>query len=125
MHCGHLTTFHLGHDKQGCPSNIGRLVNSDARHAIKIIVATCQAANPVLIHSTDDQRVVRKEPVPGSHDLSPVQSSLVRRQNENVQSKDARCLRPVPCQFSDFPPFTSELSDAVSLDNPASKSLRK
>ena len=77
--------------------NVVRLVNNKLRDVIKIVVACCQTVNSKLIHRSDDQRIIGKEPVPGSHSLSSVQPSFVGRQNEQVQTKDGRCLRPVFC----------------------------
>jgi hypothetical protein len=46
---------------------------------VKIVVTGSQAVNPKLFHSSDDQGVVGKEPVPRSNSLRSVQPSFVRR----------------------------------------------
>jgi len=35
--------------------NVGRFVDGEARHVIKIIIATCQAGNPVFVHGRENQ----------------------------------------------------------------------
>ena len=88
-------------------SDVGRLENSKFGDVVKIVVTCRQTVNPKLIHRSDDQRIIGKEPVSGSNSLSSVQPRFVGRQNEDVQTKDRRCLCPVFCEFSDFPPFAS------------------
>ena len=87
--------------------NVRRLVNSKFRDVVKVGVACSQIVNPKLFHSSDDQGVVGKEPVPRPKSLGSVKPSFVRRQHEDVQTKDGQCLRPVFYQLSDFPPFAS------------------
>ena len=76
-------------------SNVGRLVNNKFRDVIKIVVACRQTVNPKLFHSGDDQRIVGKEPVPRSDYLRSVQPAFLGRQNEDVQTENARRLRLV------------------------------
>jgi len=102
-----MTSFALLKKRNALPSNIGRLVNNKFRDVIKIVVACRQTVDPKLFHSSDDQRIVGKEPVSRSDCLSSVQPSFVGRQNEDVQTENGCCLRPVFRQFSDFSPFTS------------------
>jgi hypothetical protein len=50
-------------------SNVGGLENSKFRDMVEIVVACSQIVNPKLIHSSDDQGIVGKEPVPCSDSL--------------------------------------------------------
>jgi hypothetical protein len=85
-------------------SNVDGLENSKFRDMVEIIVACSQTVNPKLIHSSDDQGIVGKEPVPRSDSLNSAQPSFIRRQNEDVQAKDGRCLRlgKGECRPEDF-----------------------
>ena len=104
-------------------SNVGWFVNNKLGDMIKIVVACRQIVNSKLFHSCDNQRIIGQQAMTRTDGLRSVQTALVLWQNEDVQTKNRRSLHPVFRQISDFSPFTSQISHAISFDDAGADSL--